>query len=527
MWRWIFLGCLFFLCLEAQSSSEAEEQLQKLLVEYGLVSADSNPNYTRFKKWIDFFSQKKSSPEKSDPSAIHQKLLEIDPNQLSRGAREDWFFFLHAYILPELEKKKYDPLIWTKPLQDLLDKPRTETLEGKFYVFATLKTWNETQEIPVYFESKDAKFFEILLKNLKTLSEQALQGIERWDPVLRPIVQQTQQTLKQAILRTESAYQNYRAKLKYEKFVDQTPEELLAFGEKAFADTWKEMQHFASTIDASISLEEHLKKIDEVAPSVDQLVETCQDLTLKALKFIQEKDLVSIPEKALNLQVKGVPPSGNMPYGFYQPFHAYCVPIPNQEKLSPVALKEFLRDFNVYRLTVIALHEAYPGHHLQYCKEVKSTRALFQDYFTSFYVEGWGLYCEEMMYRHGYYQHPYTRLAQLKMKLWRCARVILDIKMHVFGMSVQDASTFLKEKALLSSEGALQEATRYFYNPLQPMSYLVGSHDIHAIRNEVRQLLGAQYSEKEFHDEFLIYGPIPLKLARLHLLHWAHQKKAP
>ncbi|MEK7486579.1 MAG: DUF885 domain-containing protein [Planctomycetota bacterium] len=521
MYRLFVFCCVFFILLEAQTVSEDEQKLIYLLTDYGLISADSNPHYDPLKKWFSFLLKKDPSQKKSSAVEVYQKLIELNTDHLSRAGREDWFFFLNGHILPKIEKADPPADRWNKPLRELFDKPLEATLEGKFYIFATLKNWNETQQLPTYFESKDLEILETLLKKLQQNTSEALQGVERWEEVLKPISKKTQQILKQAFFRANPAYQNYIEKLKYQQFVDQTPEEILAFGEKEFKETWREIQEFAKTLEPVLPVEKHFQRIREMAPPLEHLVEKCQELTDNALHFIQEKNLVTVPEKALNLPVRGVAPSGNMPYGFYQPFQAYCVPIPDQKALTPEELKDFMGDFNIYRLTVIALHEAYPGHHLQYCKEIKSTRSLFRDYFTSFYVEGWGLYCEDMMYRHGYYQNSYIRMAQLKMKLWRCARVILDIKMHLFGMKVNEAAEFLEKKVFLSSQGALQEATRYLYNPLQPMSYLVGCHDIQAIQEEVRQLLGEHYSEKEFHDEFLSYGPLPLRLIRLHLLHWA------
>jgi uncharacterized protein (DUF885 family) len=130
------------------------------------------------------------------------------------------------------------------------------------------------------------------------------------------------------------------------------------------------------------------------------------------------------------------------------------------------------------------------------------------------FVEGWALYCEEMMYETGYYPDAQTRLMQLAMQLWRACRVVIDVSLHDGTMSFDDAVNLLVDTAKLERVNAEAEVRRYTQSPTQPMSYIIGKIEILRLRDDYRKQQGAAYNLKEFHDHLLSYGSIPIGLVR-------------
>jgi len=131
-------------------------------------------------------------------------------------------------------------------------------------------------------------------------------------------------------------------------------------------------------------------------------------------------------------------------------------------------------------------------------------------------VEGWALYCEEMMYEQGFYEDAITRLFQLKDTLWRACRVVLDVKLHLNLISFDEACNFLSERARLEKVNAQKEVNRYTLSPTQPMSYLVGREEIRRLRESVKAMKPGVFNLKRFHDWLLSHGSVPVGLISAH-----------
>ena len=165
-----------------------------------------------------------------------------------------------------------------------------------------------------------------------------------------------------------------------------------------------------------------------------------------------------------------------------------------------------------------ALHEAYPGHHLQLvvANLNRSLPRLFGGVLSSLFVEGWAFYCEEMMEQQGFINKPIQRLGRLQAQLWRAARIIVDVSLHTGKMSYEDAVQFMIEKAHLEPADARVEVNRYTQTPTQPMSYLMGKYEIMQIVDEY-QARYPDHSLKQMHDALLTGGSLPPRLMRRHL----------
>jgi uncharacterized protein (DUF885 family) len=129
-------------------------------------------------------------------------------------------------------------------------------------------------------------------------------------------------------------------------------------------------------------------------------------------------------------------------------------------------------------------------------------------------VEGWALYCEEMMGEEGFFADPAEAFFQRLHLLWRAVRVVLDIRLHTAGLTVEQAVRFMMEKLGLARESAEAEVRRYCAYPGNPLCYAVGRRELLQLREDYRARAGAGYSLRRFHDEVLSFGGLPVSLMR-------------
>jgi uncharacterized protein (DUF885 family) len=191
---------------------------------------------------------------------------------------------------------------------------------------------------------------------------------------------------------------------------------------------------------------------------------------------------------------------------------------PVDEGASPEEAERKLRGHPWANIPVTALHEAYPGHHLQLVtsNQGSSLPRKFGPFLSSLFVEGWAFYCEELMEQLGFINQPIQKLSRLKAQLWRSARIILDTSLHTRGMSMDEAVKFLVERAGLEPDDALAEVRRYTMSPTQPQCYLMGKMQIIAIVEEYKRRF-PQASLRQMHDAILTSGSLPPRLMRLRL----------
>ena len=191
------------------------------------------------------------------------------------------------------------------------------------------------------------------------------------------------------------------------------------------------------------------------------------------------------------------------------------------ERWAPRKVKEEkLRGHNYAKIPVTAVHEAYPGHHLQLVyanTHAKTLPRKIGSALSSLFVEGWAFYCEELMEELGYIREPVQKLARLQDQLWRAARIILDVSLHTGKMTVEEGIQFLIERAGLERANAEAEVRRYTSNPTQPMSYLVGKIEILKVIEDYKRR-NPMITLRELHEAILSCGSLPPRLLRERLL---------
>jgi uncharacterized protein (DUF885 family) len=243
----------------------------------------------------------------------------------------------------------------------------------------------------------------------------------------------------------------------------------------------------------------------------------------RAKRFVLERRIAPIPAgERLEILDTPVFERGMLPYAAYQapaPFDAdpagvfYVTPIDIRRSKEEQAAQ--LAAHCTPGLPIIALHEGYPGHHLQLTHANKAATRLRRIVHSDVFAEGWALYCEELMWEQGYFTaDPLTRLFQLRDLLFRACRVVLDAALHSGGMSPEQAVDYLVDEVMLDPVLARSEVQRYCMTPTVPMSYLVGKLQILELRSEAQQRLGPRFLLHDFHAALLASGTIPPALVR-------------
>jgi hypothetical protein len=243
----------------------------------------------------------------------------------------------------------------------------------------------------------------------------------------------------------------------------------------------------------------------------------------RAKRFVLERRIAPIPAgERLEILDTPVFERGMLPYAAYQapaPFDAdpagvfYVTPIDIRRSKEEQAAQ--LAAHCTPGLPIIALHEGYPGHHLQLTHANKAATRLRRIVHSDVFAEGWALYCEELMWEQGYFTaDPLTRLFQLRDLLFRACRVVLDAALHSGGMSPEQAVDYLVDEVMLDPAPARSEVQRYCMTPTVPMSYLVGKLQILELRSEAQQRLGPRFLLHDFHAALLASGTIPPALVR-------------
>ena len=178
-----------------------------------------------------------------------------------------------------------------------------------------------------------------------------------------------------------------------------------------------------------------------------------------------------------------------------------------------------------YEIPVLTVHEAVPGHHFQIsiAQELENVPT-FRKYqsFTAF-VEGWGLYSEELGEFMNLYDDPYDKFGQLTYDMWRAIRLVVDTGMHYKNWSRQEAIDLFVENTAKSKLDIENEVDRYIAWPGQALAYKIGQLKMLELRNKAEKELGDKYDIKDFHHELLKRGSLPLDILEDYINDWIEE----
>lgn len=228
-----------------------------------------------------------------------------------------------------------------------------------------------------------------------------------------------------------------------------------------------------------------------------------------ARRFVVARGLATVPDVPLDVVETPAYLRHLVPFAAYiQPPRFDAAPRGTYLVTPKVDLAAFPRA-DIRNTTV---HEAYPGHHLQLARarEVPSLARFLVGASAPDMLEGWALYCEAMMGRHGYSARPAERFVRAKDTLWRAVRIVLDVGLHTRRLGFDEALAMLVAETGMTRAEAEAEVKRYTLSPAYNLSYLLGRLEIERVREE-RERAGG-FDERAFHDALLAQGSLPLPL---------------
>ncbi len=296
---------------------------------------------------------------------------------------------------------------------------------------------------------------------------------------------------------------------------------LIAEGERLYRETEEQLAEVAREIDSGASIEEIDRRLKQDHPAAEELLEVYRREMARTREFVVEQGLARLPEGE-DLRIEPTPAA----FAPLVPGAMYMDPAPFEKQQTgiffittpgpgdtPEERESKLRNHAYSKLPITALHEGYPGHHLQLTRANGHPSPLRRQLASDLFIEGWAFYCEELMERLGYSDAPGFRFNRLKQQLWRAARIVIDGGLHTGRMTFEEAVALLIE-AGAERGGAEAEVRRYCQTPTQPMSYLIGKLQIMEIHDRYREQSGDAFDLTEFHERLLSVGSLTPALAK-------------
>jgi len=330
----------------------------------------------------------------------------------------------------------------------------------------------------------------------------------------------------------EEKYQRFLAQV---ELIDLPPAKILELGLAELKNLQEVFAQAARQIDETRPAPVVFQQIQGDHPAAENLVPEFTKKLETVRKFVVDRKLVTVPAQARAL-VKETPAdqraisfaSMDTPGPFEKRANeAYFYITPPEKDWPEEQKKQWLTSFNLYSADLFSIHEVFPGHYLQFLhlNASKATRAE-KIFAATTFVEGWAHYCEQMMIDEGFgaptsptpsvdelHRAAKYRMVQTQAALTRLCRLVVSIKMHTEGMSVEDATKFFEENCYYEEKPARAEAMRGTFD-IEYLNYSLGKWQILKLRKDYQAQEGDKFSLQKFHDELLNHGMLPIRLLR-------------
>ena len=354
-----------------------------------------------------------------------------------------------------------------------------------------------------------------LADELRTAAGAGLEALKRFGTALRDEVEPSSDPHAFAI-----GEEQFARRLHFEHAVTGGAPELWRYGLHLQEETTAQLVALAAELGAR-PWRELVDELRNDAPEPAELLGVYREELGRARGFVEQQNLVAVP--AAPLEVVPTPSflASLVPFAAYEPPPIYLnsqrgrfyVTRPDPSLPSDVAAQQ-RRGHCRHGIAAMVAHEAYPGHHLQLVTAQGLGSEVRRHLWTPIMVEGWALYCEQLLGEAGYYRTPEQRLFQLVNLLWRAIRVVLDVGLHTRGMTPEAAVDYMVEHLPIERRNAEAEVRRYCAWPTYQLCYAVGRRELLRLRDSYREAAGDEYDPRRFHDTLLGYGGLPVSLAR-------------
>jgi len=329
--------------------------------------------------------------------------------------------------------------------------------------------------------------------------------------------------------------ETFSKKLAYDEMVDIPLPKLLEIG---WANMRLNQEHFkqvAHDLEPNKTPAEVLLQLGQNHPAPADLLNSFRATFDGLDSFIRTHHIVTIPSTVRPI-VEETPPFMRAttfasmdtpgPYETHSTQAYFNVTLPDPS-MKPEEVEGYMHAFNVGTVISTAVHEAYPGHYIQFLWLPQAPSKVRKLLGANTDIEGWAHYTEQMMLDEGYGQpgagakdereSKFLRLGQLQDALLRNARFIVGIEMHSGHMTIEQAEDFFQKEGYQSKETAVVETKRGAGDPTY-LYYTLGKLEILKLREDMKKKQGAAFSLEQFHNEFLKQGFPPIKIIRRALL---------
>ncbi|MFM1770535.1 MAG: hypothetical protein RJA22_3064 [Verrucomicrobiota bacterium] len=319
------------------------------------------------------------------------------------------------------------------------------------------------------------------------------------------------------------------------ELISESPEAILKVGLRELRAEQDRLAAAARLIDPAKKPLDVIKAVQRDHPTEQSLIPDTRQNLEAIRQFLVDRRIITIPSE-VRAKVDETPKfaratsfaSMDTPGPFEtRATEAYYYVTPVEPEWPAAQKEEWLTAFNYYTTDIVSIHEAYPGHYLQFlCLNASPANRLEKILDSYAFIEGWAHYTEQMMMEEGFGPNMPSRVpqsdtvktakyqvAQSVESLLRLCRLVAAIRMHCQDMSVDEATRFFVENCYYEEKPARQEAVRGTYDP-EYLYYTVGKLQFLKLREDWKRQEGAAYSLQRFHDEALRHGMPPVRLLR-------------
>ncbi len=463
-------------------------------------------------------------------SSIRANLLEIesirmwekDPDQYASAASGAAFTIMSRTFAPAdarlrslIAREKLMPNLFVEGKANLKNPPKIYTEVAIEQVPGIVSFFQK--DVPLAF--KDVKDPE-LLSEFRQTNAVVIKELRTWLVWLKTDL----------LPRSKGDYKlgadNYRKKLLYDEMVDIPLDKLLDMGYANLRENQQRFRDTAKKIDPTKTPQQILDDAEKDHPAADKLLQAFRDTLSGLREFIVQHRLMTIPSPVMPI-VEETPPfmraltSASMdtpgPYERVAKEAYFNVTLP-EKTWSASETEDWLRSFNRGTIASTAIHEAFPGHYVQFLWMPNAPSKVRKLISANTYVEGWAHYCEQMMIDEGFGGNdPKLRLGQLQDALLRNARFIVGIKLHTGQMTFEQGVDFFVKEGYQTKITGERETKRGTSDPTY-LYYTLGKLEILKLREDYKKMRGSAFTMEDFHNKFLSQGMPPIKIVRKKML---------
>ena len=298
------------------------------------------------------------------------------------------------------------------------------------------------------------------------------------------------------------------------EMIPYTPEQLIAIANKEMAWCENEMKKASRDLGYGDDWKKALEHVKQQYVEPGKQPEMIRDLALEAIKFVDDHDLITVPQLARDTwRMEMMTPERQLVSPFFLGGEVILVSFPTNT-MSHEQKMMSMRGNNIHFARATVFHELIPGHHLQgfMTARFRPYRALFG---TPFWTEGGALYWEMLFWNLNFPKTPENRIGMLFWRMHRCARIIFSLSFHLEKMTPQECIDFLVDRVGHERDNATAEVRRSFdgsYGPLYQIAYLIGGLQFYALHHELVD--SGKMTNRAFHDRIYQENRMPVEMVR-------------